>query len=303
MRHAQPVPPPSAILLATDLGARCDRALARAVLLARQWNARLVAVTVAPSDRASELRRELLPPPAWARGGTAAEDAASELWRELADCGVQAEAHVVSGDVAPALLRAAGQHGCGLIVTGIGKGGPLLSSLPGRTIRCLSRHAAQPLLVVRGRARHPYRHIAFASDFSQPAARASTLAASWFGNGAASGALLHGVEVPMLGMVDSGLQREEIVAQAVDAGRRQAMSEIAQCGLRDPVGLEVAPVVEHMDPGRLVDEYVRSHDAELVSVGSHGRSALADVLLGSVAHRILETARCDVLVVRQTPTR
>src|SRR5690606_10204649 len=37
---------PRAILLATDLSARCDRALDRAALLAKEWDARLVVVHV-----------------------------------------------------------------------------------------------------------------------------------------------------------------------------------------------------------------------------------------------------------------
>jgi len=36
--------PPKAILLATDLSARCDRALDRAALLASEWQAQLIIV-------------------------------------------------------------------------------------------------------------------------------------------------------------------------------------------------------------------------------------------------------------------
>lgn len=302
MSHVQPVAPPASILLATDLGARCDRAMTRAVMLARQWNARLVAVTVAPSDRSSELRRELLPPPAWARPGTQAEDATRELRRDLDGCGIEVDVHVESGKVGPALLRAAERYDCGLIVVGIGKGGPLMASLPGGTIRWLSRHAPQPLLVVRGHARHPYRHLAFASDFSTPAEHAHAVAASWFGGNAAASAIVHGADVSMLGMVDAEARREERIAEMVGEARKQALTAIETSGLRALLRGNVVPVVEHMDPARLVAEYVRSHDAELVSVGSHGRSAMSEVLLGSVAQRILETARCDVLIVRGSAT-
>ncbi|MCF7221353.1 universal stress protein [Marilutibacter chinensis] len=54
-----------------------------------------------------------------------------------------------------------------------------------------------------------------------------------------------------------------------------------------------------LEPARLVREYLRSRDADPVSIGSHGRGALSDVLLGSIAQRILETARGDVLLVRR----
>lgn len=300
MSQVQTDAAPTSILLATDLGARCDRALSRAVMLARHWNARLVAVTVAPSERSSELSRELLPPPAWARPGTPADDAERELRRDLDDCGVEFEVHVESGEVGPALLRAAERHRCGIIVTGIAKGGLLSPSLPGSTIRWLSRHAPQPLLVVRGRPRQLYRHIAFASDFSTPAGHAHTLAAAWFGDTATAGALVHGADVPMLGLVDAGTRREELIAGMISEARKQALAALAGSGLPALLCGNVVPVVEHMDPARLVQEYVRSRDADLVSVGSHGRSALSDVLLGSVARRILETVRCDLLLVHRS---
>jgi len=41
---------PRAILLATDLSSRCDRAFDRAVALARQWSAKLVVLTVIELD-------------------------------------------------------------------------------------------------------------------------------------------------------------------------------------------------------------------------------------------------------------
>lgn len=38
--------PPRSILLATDLGPRCDQALDRAIVLSRQWQAKLIIIHV-----------------------------------------------------------------------------------------------------------------------------------------------------------------------------------------------------------------------------------------------------------------
>lgn len=286
---------PTSILLATDMGARCDRARSRAVLLAGQWNAKLVAITVVPS-RQGGIRDEVLPPPAWARRASALEDAEVALQRDMAGCGMAVETRVGTGPVGPALLRAAEESGCGLIVTGSGDG-PFLSSLPGSTIRWLSRHARQPVLVVRNRPRDAYRHLAFASDFSRPAQQAISLAAHWFGATVSSAALLHGADLPLSAMGGAASGRDDQAAR--EQADLSSHARTVMAGLPLPsstTGVDV--VVEHMDPARLVNEYIRSFGAELVSVGSHGRSALADVLLGSVAQRILETARSDVLIVR-----
>ena len=44
-----------------------------------------------------------------------------------------------------------------------------------------------------------------------------------------------------------------------------------------------------------------SRGADLIVMGTHGRSGLAHALLGSVAERVLRSAPCPVLTVRDTP--
>ncbi len=43
----------------------------------------------------------------------------------------------------------------------------------------------------------------------------------------------------------------------------------------------------------------KSEDADLVIVGTHGRGAIAHVLLGSVAEKVVRKASCPVLAVRE----
>jgi nucleotide-binding universal stress UspA family protein len=44
--------------------------------------------------------------------------------------------------------------------------------------------------------------------------------------------------------------------------------------------------------------FVRAKRADLIVMGTHGRSGLTRALLGSVASRVLAAARCPVLTVR-----
>ena len=46
-------------------------------------------------------------------------------------------------------------------------------------------------------------------------------------------------------------------------------------------------------------DHVRDHPVDLVVIGSQGRRALSEILLGSVANRILETVETDTLLVQQ----
>jgi nucleotide-binding universal stress UspA family protein len=46
-------------------------------------------------------------------------------------------------------------------------------------------------------------------------------------------------------------------------------------------------------------EYAKTHSIDLIVVGTHGRGAVAHLLMGSVAERIVRAAPCPVLTVRQ----
>ena len=45
-------------------------------------------------------------------------------------------------------------------------------------------------------------------------------------------------------------------------------------------------------------EYAADRDVDLIVMGTHGRTGMAHLLLGSIAERVVRTARCPVLTVR-----
>jgi nucleotide-binding universal stress UspA family protein len=62
------------------------------------------------------------------------------------------------------------------------------------------------------------------------------------------------------------------------------------------------PIVGHMSAGtawRAIVQTAANMDADLVIVGTHGREGLARVTMGSVAEKVVQHARCPVLLVRE----
>jgi nucleotide-binding universal stress UspA family protein len=53
------------------------------------------------------------------------------------------------------------------------------------------------------------------------------------------------------------------------------------------------------DPRDVLVEFVRTERADLLVVGSHGRTGLAKLMLGSVSSHAMTHAPCSVLVVKQ----
>jgi len=69
------------------------------------------------------------------------------------------------------------------------------------------------------------------------------------------------------------------------------------CGL----STAIRRVVSHLRSnaaGREIAQLAVDLEADLVVVGTHGRTGLARILLGSVAHAVVTQAPCPVLVVR-----
>lgn len=83
---------------------------------------------------------------------------------------------------------------------------------------------------------------------------------------------------------------------AESAAARAVLMEAAAVALGDDPGLEVEQRLVEGDPGDAL--VTASESAELVVVGSHGRSGLRAALLGSVSRHVTSHAACPVVVVK-----
>ncbi|HWK34538.1 MAG TPA: universal stress protein [Hyphomicrobium sp.] len=285
---------PQRLLLATDLSCRCDRALDRAGLLAAEWRARLMVVHAMPAEAVSNADRDV-PVPEWRRIDP----------RILAERRVRADV----GDVAPApavvigtgepidvILDAVSANDCDLIVTGLARDEPLGRLVLGSTVDKLMRRSPVPLLIVRRRARGPYRRIAVATDFSQPSREALEAAMGAFPQ--ARFDLVHAYEAPMSGLVsDQNAHRAEFRAMA----HGDAAAFLASYETAFPQRARPRLVLRHGDPDRELSAYADEEDIELVVMSTQNRSALMDAIIGSVAAELIRVVPCDVLVMRGEP--
>jgi nucleotide-binding universal stress UspA family protein len=64
-------------------------------------------------------------------------------------------------------------------------------------------------------------------------------------------------------------------------------------------GLVGDMAVVHGVPFQEIIETAKRHQVDLIVMGTHGRTGLHHVLLGSVAEKVVHLAPCPVLVVRQ----
>ena len=57
-------------------------------------------------------------------------------------------------------------------------------------------------------------------------------------------------------------------------------------------------VVLSGNPAQKIMDYAKGKEIDLIVTGSRGKTKMQDFLLGSVSKKILENARCDVLIVK-----
>lgn len=65
-------------------------------------------------------------------------------------------------------------------------------------------------------------------------------------------------------------------------------------------GREVLPLVVRGQPFREICEVAKGHAVDLIVMGTHGRTGLEHVWLGSVAERVVRQAPCAVLTARKS---
>ncbi len=279
------------ILLATDLSARCDRALDRAARLSREWGGRLVVLHVLdPAERFLE-RRHLDYLPAWRRPAERQRLVERRLRRDLGDTVPSLEVRVVEGDPAERIVDVAQSSACDLVVTGVARDETLGRALLGSTVDRLVRHSPVPVLVVRRRGA-PYGKVLVAIDFSESSRHALDVAARLFPDAALT--LAHAFDPPFAGLLDDRSHDEGVAA----AERAVRDTFLAGSALSDEQRRRLEVVIAPGKPETMIRTYMEDNDIDLVVLGTHGRSAVFEVLIGSTAKRLLEGAPGDVLLVR-----
>ncbi len=287
------------VLCPVDFSAGSQRAMQVAVRLAGELDAELVLVhawyvpaSVFPSEEPLLPRLLQSVSDEAARGLDDAVREATALgarrvtWKLLH--GVPWRAIVDALDDDPAFdLAVIGTHGR----TGLSRF--LLGSVAEKVVR----HAPCSVLAVRpdGEVR-PFAHVMVPVDFSAAARHAIDRAVELVQPDGAGITLLHVIEAPVSytgELPDPGLLREldRRGAEHLERTATELQSRVTvPVTARRRVGWPGAEILAALDHDPTID---------VIVMGSHGRTGIKRVLLGSVAEKVVRHARCPVLVARR----
>lgn len=285
------------ILVATDFSGHARHAAFRAARLAHEARSALTLLHVRPAEPLARMREWL-----GAAGAPAQKprgDAQPQLRRlasELASTRpVEVTVEHAAGSALDGILRTAERVDARLLVLGACGVGLLRRLVWGTTSARLLRRTHRPLLVVRQTPQEPYRRVLVAVDRSARSRDALALARRVAPH--ARLVVLTVFQVPF----EEKLRFAGVDAATIQAHRLQARARARRQlhALADEAGLSPAqwePCVVEGDPSLRIVEQQQSRGCDLVVLGGHGRSAVADLLLGSVTRQVLAEGHVDVLV-------
>jgi nucleotide-binding universal stress UspA family protein len=184
-----------------------------------------------------------------------------------------------------------------LVVIGTHGRTGLARVLIGSVAEKVVRHAPCSVLAVHpdGESK-PFTHALCPIDFSEGSRQALDAAAELVRPGGAGITLLHVVEAPV---AYSGELPDPEMLRDLDRRSSDQLDAWAEA-LRGRVSVTVATKTRVGWAGaEILAALDRDPSIDLVVVGSHGRTGIKRVLLGSVAEKVVRHARCPVLVARR----
>lgn len=131
-------------------------------------------------------------------------------------------------------------------------------------------------------------------DFSQFSAKALRYGEELAAKFHAELHLLHAFETMPITSSDGVYFPPDLAAQEEAA----AVKTLNEQKVDAPDDVNVVRELKHGHPFVEIVRYAKENDIGLIIMGTHGRGAIAHMLLGSVAERVVRKAPCPVLTVR-----
>lgn len=229
-----------------------------------------------------------------------AESVLETAARRLARTGARFEREVLRGRPASAIIGDAAEWRADLVVVGSRGHGAIASMLLGSVGAEIVDQAPCPVLVARARTTD---RILLAHDGSGHAMAAEELLRSWpiLARSAIDVASVAHVETHWQVGLEPSIYSEAV--EVVEEARRALVDEHRQVAdaavrrLRD-AGLHANPSVAIGSPAAELIKLAAERQADTIVMGTHGRTGIARVFLGSVARSVLNHAPVSVLVAR-----
>lgn len=195
------------------------------------------------------------------------------------------------GEAHERIVDLADAENCDLIIMGRRGLRPVERMLVGRVTARVIGHSQRDVLVVPNGTAVGWKTIVTATDGSKFSSVAAERAIAF--------AKSYGGEMKVLSVVDVPTEFYAEAPQAVEDLVRKAKRFVADVKEQaEQSGVRTETFVGESEAYEAVIHLAREKKADMIVIGSHGRTGLRRLLMGSVAEKVIGFATCPVLVVK-----
>ena len=295
MAEICPVVNTERLLLTTDGSDFSEGAVREAIRLAKQCSSKLAAITVIETNP----EYETIAPQLLEKAEKAAWTTLEAVKVKAKTEGVECEISVHEGEESYHYISdAAVKNKSSMIVMGRrGKAG-IKKLMMGSTTARVIGHAPCNVLVVPRAAQIAFKNIVVATDGSRYSAAAASeaIGIAKRNNSALTIISVVPAELATPTDVDFAMPQLELMAEKEMHVAEKNAKEIKEAAVK--AGVTVQAFVMSGKPAEAIIETAKDKNADLIVVGSHGRTGLEKLLMGSVAERVIVLSNCAVLVVK-----
>ncbi len=102
----------------------------------------------------------------------------------------------------------------------------------------------------------------------------------------------------LLHVVPPPIAHGELLARRGPDGFDDEMQQNMQRRMAEHPGLPIETWLDHGDPATVILDHAQESHADLIVMGTHGRTGLRRLLMGSVAEAVMRKGRCPVMTTR-----
>lgn len=144
------------------------------------------------------------------------------------------------------------------------------------------------------------KKILVATDFNEPSVAALNYGRELARAFGAQLVVLHVVDDTLVGAVapNGFVFPDATLQKTMEAEAQRRMEDLVSVADRTLLRPLSVVVITANSPAMAIVDYAKDSDVNLIVIGTHGRGAIAHLLMGSVAEHIVRIAPCPVLTVR-----
>lgn len=282
------------ILIATDLTVNCDRAMERAIKLAKASNAKLHIIHVTPSYALPKNQKE---------AKSVKQDNENLIHSHLDSYAglktIKKVIHIIKSNNAFAeIIDASQKCKADLIVMGVHNKKGFKDLFIGTTVERVIRRGIKPVLMVSDKPKGDYKNVVVGCDFSSSSVKALETSLQIAPKSKVS--LIHAYHFPS---TRTGVKIERhagnvimnIESDLLEKFVKENKKTLKKYGF---VGKKFSHSLVKSEPLAALTGEVKKQKADLLAIGVNSRAGFITSKIGGVAEEVLANPHCDILVTK-----